>query len=185
MSYGQILITSNEPYALEIEPSDRRFTVYTTGDKLESVGWLGFSSYHAMSAAIKRELEAFANYLYSYKVDTALANKAQDTEEKEALVGATTDRFQQFSHAIKRKDLLFFESIRDEVGLNIPYLLSELEKDFEKSRVSKSSLKELFELIYEEEISSKKLLSKLRVVEPLLFSPKREKKSNGKYYFVV
>jgi len=187
--YGQVLITSNEPYALEIEPSDRRFTVYTTGEKLESVKWLGFTNYHSMSAAIKKELQSFANYLYSYKVDTRLANTAQDTEEKEALVGATTDRFQQFAHAIKRKDLPFFESIKDteDYGeLSDQHLLSDLQTDFEKNRVNKSSLKRLFELIYEEEISSKKLLSKLRVVEPLLFSPKREKRhGDGKRFFIL
>ncbi len=187
--YGQVLITSNEPYALEIEPSDRRFTVYTTGEKLESVNWLGFNSYHAMSKAIKEELQAFANYLYSYKVDTALANTAQDTEEKEALVGATTDRFQQFAHAIKRKDLLFFESIKDSEDYNEMsgvYLLSDLKADFEKSRVNKSNLKKLFELIYEEEISSKKLLSKLRVVEPRIFNPKSEvRHGDGKRFYTI
>ncbi len=187
--YGQVLITSNEPYALEIEPSDRRFTVYTTGDKLESVNWLGFNSYHAMSVAIGKELQSFANYLYSYKVDTALANTAQDTEEKEALVGATTDRFQQFAHAIKRKDLVFFESIKDSEDYNEmsgAYLLSDLKADFEKSRVNKSSLKKLFELIYEEEISSKKLLSKLRVVEPRIFNPTEEvRHGDGKRFFTI
>lgn len=181
--YGQVIITSNEPYALEIEPSDRRFTVYTTGEKLESINWLGYGHYGSMSQTIKKELRSFADYLYSYKVDTILANKAQDTEEKEALVGATTDRFQQFSHAIKRKDLAFFEPIRDQDTIRAPFLLSDLHADFEKGRVTKSSLKELFEMIYEEEISSKKLLAKLRVIEPLIFSPSREIKSNGKRFF--
>jgi len=185
--YGQVLITTNEPYALEIEPSDRRFTVYTTGEKLESVNWLGYGNYRGLSAAIKSELSLFANYLYSYKIDTSLANTAQDTEEKEALVGATTDRFQQFAHAIKRKDITFFESIKDseEYGeIRDQSLLSDLKSDFEKGRVYKSSLKRLFELLYEEEISSKKLLSKLRVVEPILFSPKREvRHGDGKRFF--
>ena len=184
--YGQVFITTNEPYALEIEPSDRRFTVYTTGDKLEAAQWLGFNSYHALSAAIKAELQSFANYLYSYKVDTALANKAQESEEKEALVGATTDRFQQFAHAIKRKDLVYFEAVKDSDAheqLRGLYLYDELVKDFEKSRINKANLKVLFELIYEEEISGKKLLAKLRVVEPLIFSPKREFKSNNKNFY--
>ncbi len=185
--YGQVLITTNEPYALEIEPSDRRFTVYTTGEKLESVDWLGYGSYRGLSTAIKNELPLFANYLYSYKIDTRLANTAQDTEEKEALVGATTDRFQQFAHAIKRKDLVFFESVKDSEEYNElkgDFVLSDLKADFEKGRVNKSSLKVLFELIYEEEISSKKLISKLRVVEPILFSQKREiRHGNGKRFF--
>ena len=186
--FGQILITTNEPYSIEIEPSDRRFTVYTTGEKLEATQWLGFNSYHALSAAIKTELQDFANYLFSYKADTALANKAQDTEEKEALVGATTDRFQQFAHAIKRKDLIFFETVKDsdaheqQRGL---YIYAELAKDFDKNRVKSATLKVLFELIYEEEISSKRLLGKLRVVEPQTFDPRRVKKSDGNKYYTL
>jgi len=175
--YGQILITSNEPYALEIEPGDRRFTVYSTGDKLEQADWLGYRSYTALSNAIKSELLDFANYLYSYRVDTTKANKAQDTEEKEALVGATTDRFQQFAHAIKRKDIVFFEPIKDTDSYEESkgaYILAGLQVDFDKNRVSKNGLKTLFELLYEEDISSKKLIAKLRVVEPSIFNPKRE-----------
>jgi len=184
--YGQVLITTNEPYALEIEPSDRRFTVYTTGDKLEAAEWLGYGSYRVLSNKIRDELEDFASYLYSYKTDTVLANKAQDTEEKEALVGATTDRFQQFAHAIKRKDLLFFEMAKDGEGHDQAkglFTFTSLQEDFSKNRINSATLKALFELIYEEEISGKKLLAKLRVVEPLIFSPKRIKKSNGIKYF--
>lgn len=184
--YGQVLITTNEPYSLEVEPSDRRFTVYSTGEKLESVSWLGSGSYHAMSAAIKSELPDFADYLYSYKVDVSLANTAQDTSEKEALVGATTDRFQQFAHAIKKKDLIYFEVLKDSEGIEASrgfHLYEELVKDFEKDRVNQPSLKPIFELLYEEELSGKKLLGKLRVVEPMIFDPKRMKRSNGVKYF--
>jgi len=32
--YGQVLITSNEPYVLDVEQSDRRYTIFTTADNL-------------------------------------------------------------------------------------------------------------------------------------------------------
>src|SRR5574344_579929 len=84
--YGQILITSNELYALEIEPSDRRFTVFSTGVNLSHYNFLGFGSYEFLSNTIKSELESFAIYLKNYSVDEKMANTAMNTLEKNNLI---------------------------------------------------------------------------------------------------
>ena len=84
--YGQILITSNELYALEIEPSDRRFTVFSTGGNLSHYNFLGFGSYEFLSNTIKSELESFAIYLKNYFVDEKMANTALNTTEKDELI---------------------------------------------------------------------------------------------------
>ena len=84
--YGQILITSNELYALEIEPSDRRFTVFSTSGNLSHYSFLGYGSYEALSNAIKSELESFAIYLKNYHVDEKIANTALNTIEKDDLI---------------------------------------------------------------------------------------------------
>ncbi|WP_419677728.1 primase-helicase family protein [Aliarcobacter lanthieri] len=84
--YGQILITSNELYALEIEPSDRRFTVFSTGGNLSYYNFLGYGSYEALSTSIKNELEHFAIYLKNYTVDEKIANTALNTIEKDDLI---------------------------------------------------------------------------------------------------
>lgn len=84
--YGQILITSNELYALEIEPSDRRFTVFSTGGNLSNFNFLGYGSYETLADSIKNELESFAIYLKNYNVDEKMANTAMNTLEKDELI---------------------------------------------------------------------------------------------------
>ena len=84
--FGQVLITSNELYALEIEPSDRRFTVFNTGGNLAHCNFLGFGSYESLSNAIKNDLEQFAVYLKSIQIDVQMANTALNTTEKDNLI---------------------------------------------------------------------------------------------------
>ena len=84
--YGQIIVTSNELYALEIEPSDRRFTVFSTSGNLSHCNFLGYGSYEALSNAIKNELELFAIYLKNYPIDEKNANTALNTTEKDELI---------------------------------------------------------------------------------------------------
>lgn len=60
--HAQVLITSNEAYAVEIEKNDRRFTVYSTGQSLLSTNFLGLGSYEALSDVLKSELEIVACY---------------------------------------------------------------------------------------------------------------------------
>lgn len=93
--YGQILITSNELYALEIEPSDRRFTVFSTGGNLSHCNFLGYGSYETLADSIKNELESFAIYLKNYNVDEKMANTAMNTLEKDNLI-------QQYQRAIHK-----------------------------------------------------------------------------------
>lgn len=84
--YSQILITSNEAYALEIEENDRRFTVFGTGDSLQNTNFQGLGSYEALSIEIKAELELFVCYLKAYSVDVKLANTALNTPEKDEMI---------------------------------------------------------------------------------------------------
>ena len=84
--YGQILITSNELYALEIEPSDRRFTVFSTSGNLSHCNFLDYGDYESLLNAIKNELELFAIYLKNYPIDEKNANTALNTTEKDELI---------------------------------------------------------------------------------------------------
>ena len=84
--YGQIIVTSNELYALEIEPSDRRFTVFSTSGNLSHCNFLGYGNYEVLSNAIKNELELFAIYLKNYPIDEKNANTALNTTEKDELI---------------------------------------------------------------------------------------------------
>ncbi|WP_151952048.1 primase-helicase family protein [Aliarcobacter butzleri] len=134
--FGQVLITSNELYALEIEPSDRRFTVFNTGGNLAHCNFLGFGSYESLSNAIKNDLEQFAVYLKSIQIDVQMANTALNTTEKDNLIQQyqmkqykeilklqpkqpkltkLEKNIFEFSAAIKYKNFNLFRNIVDEM----------------------------------------------------------------------
>ena len=179
--YGQVFITSNEPYVIEVEPEDRRFTVLMTGGKLPESNFLGHGSYEALSNALKRELPLFANYLKGYAVDTEWANTALETKEKTALIHATNDKFTMFADAIKKKDLLFFADIEEDSIITY----NEIKTNFEKNRICQSRLTHYFKELFDEEVSSKKLMDRLRAINPTLFDNASITKSGGKKYFKI
>ena len=130
--YGQILITSNELYALEIEPSDRRFTVFSTGVNLSHCNFLGYGNYEVLSNSIQNELESFVIYLKNYSVDEKMANTAMNTLEKNNLIQQyqmtnykpiKLTKLQknviEFSEAIRCKNLNLFNTIVDENKLQL------------------------------------------------------------------
>ena len=130
--YGQILITSNELYALEIEPSDRRFTVFSTGVNLSHCNFLGYGNYEVLSNSIQNELESFVIYLKNYSVDEKMANTAMNTLEKNNLIQQyqmtnykpiKLTKLQknviEFSEAIRCRNLNLFNTIVDENKLQL------------------------------------------------------------------
>jgi len=177
--YGQVFITSNEPYVIEVEPEDRRFTVLVTGEKLPKANYLGYGNYKSLSSAIKREVPLFANYLKGYAVNTEWANTALDTKEKTALIHATNDKFTMFADAIKKKDLLFFSDLEED-SLT---MYDEIKADFESNRICQPRLKKYFRELFDEDITAKKIMDRLRVINPILFDNTNVRKSNGKKYF--
>ena len=134
--YAQVLITSNEAYAVEIEPNDRRYTVFPTGETLLSTNFLGLASYEALSDVLQSELEMFACYLKAYPVDVQLANAALSTPEKDEMIYEYQMREEvkvikqqkvlqpkltklqknltEYVYAIKNKNFTFFEPIQFE-----------------------------------------------------------------------
>ena len=179
--YGQVLITSNEPYIIEVETSDRRFSIFSTGDNLKKCNYLGFETYDNFSKQIKEELEDFCKYLKSYKVNVSLANKALDTAEKRALINSTNDKFKLFTNALKNKDINFFDELEEE---NI-HLYNCLVSDFTNDRIQKENLTKYFNALFEEDIKSKTLNGKLKAIEPILFDDDNIIKSNGNRYFKI
>ena len=107
--FGQVLITSNELAPLEVETSDRRFTIIQTDKALKKDS----INTNALVENIKRELMLFASYLQGYKVDWTQFDTALDTPEKRAVVNATTDKVILLGNAIKTKDVPFFEPLEE------------------------------------------------------------------------
>ena len=172
--FAMVFITTNEPQALEIEHGDRRFTIYTTGDNIEKVKFFGCNTHDNLKVAIKSELMDFAHMLNNYEVDVKLATTAQNTPEKDALVGATTDRFHQFYVALLKKDIDYFEDLKI---TNAP-LYGILVNSFKTNLLSKKQLKDFFNYLEGEDISSKKLLTKLRTIDAFFFDDKKNSKGS-------
>lgn len=169
--FAAVLITTNEVQSLEVEYSDRRFTIYETGDNLAKVNFLGYRTFNSILSAIQGELEDFALYLLNYEVDVNLACTAQDTPEKQALVGVTNDRFQNFAQAIMKKNLNYFTDLTYEA----PALYNDLKLAFISNRISRKMLKECFCAIEEEKMSAKKLMTRLRAIDSDFFGDSNTK----------
>ena len=164
--YGQIIVTSNELYALEIEPSDRRFTVFSTGGNLSHYNFLGFGSYEFLSNTIKSELESFAIYLKNYYVDEKMANTALNTVEKDELIRQYQTRQDkemlklqpkqpkltklqtnviEFVEAIRSRNWNFFNTIVDEDKLQ---LKNEIFSDLQHNVFRVDNLLPAFKALY-------------------------------------
>ncbi|MFY4822093.1 primase-helicase family protein [Aliarcobacter butzleri] len=156
--FGQVLITSNELYALEIEPSDRRFTVFNTGENLAHCNFLGFGNYESLSNAIKNDLEQFAVYLKSVQIDVQMANTALNTTEKDNLIQQyqmanykpiKITKLQknviEFAEAIRCRDFNLFNTIIDE---NKFQLKSEIFSDLQHNIFRVENLFPAFKTLY-------------------------------------
>lgn len=182
--FAQSLITSNDPNPIEIEESDRRYTVMTTADNLTYSKFLGYRSYDNLAYEIQNELEDFAKYLKAYPVDKDLANKALFTPEKDAIISSCTDMFKDFINAIVNVDAKYFDEVYDE---DI-FLYDELFKDFDRNRIKKQNIHKTFLILAKGErnkVSAKKLLKQIRLHEPDIFEDDNTKYSNGNIYYLL
>ena len=156
--YGQVLISSNELFALEIEPSDRRFTVFSTGGNLSHCNFLGYGSYETLADSIKNELESFAIYLKNYQVDKEYANTAMNTLEKGNLIHQyqmtnykpiKLTKLQtnviEFVEAIRSRNWNFFNIIVDEDKLQ---LKNEIFSDLQHNVFRVDNLLPAFKALY-------------------------------------
>jgi len=160
--YGQVLITSNEEEVLEVEPSDRRYTIFNTAGELKYANYLGYGSYEALSNAIKDELAPFICFLKSYSVDVQSANSALMTNEKEQLIHLYMQKqqekqkrlqpklnkmqksIQEYAFAISHKDFSYFESIR----FDAPELYHSVMNDLYNDLFRISNLLPTFKAVY-------------------------------------
>jgi hypothetical protein len=156
---------TNEVKFLEIEPSDRRFSVFTTGDKIEKLNFLGFYSYEALAIQIKEELADFARYLYNFDIDVDLANTPMDTPEKSAVIGLTTNNYQKFLIALKNKDLEFFDVLLESEDIDKQLIYSQLENAFKEGKIKRALITKAFNATFDKDIPPQKLLEELKGID--------------------
>ncbi len=197
--YGQVMITSNEILVLDIEESDRRYTIFTTGDNLAVTNYLGHDTYNKLSEQISTELESFSWFLKSYRVNIRNANNALITPEKTKLKEIhkqqeyekmqrlqknnkptfqreeTHISIQEFSHRIRTKDIMYFKDIQyDNMSL-----YNEIIEDFKHDRIKVKNLLPSFQLLHGDQMRIKYvsiLLKKLRKYDPMQYSFENFKK---------
>ncbi|MCX6075172.1 MAG: DUF5906 domain-containing protein [Campylobacterales bacterium] len=171
--FGQVLITSNELAPLEIETSDRRFTIIQTDKALKKDG----INTTKLIEDIKRQRKAFASFLLSYKVDWMQFDTALDTPEKRAVVNATTDKVVLLGNAIKMRDISFFEPMED---TNV-HLYNQVCDNLAKDMIIQSHIKIIYQDVFGEEVKPRYLLDKLKTFDVAIFGQIHQSGSN-KYY---
>lgn len=179
--YGNILITSNEAFPIEVEVSDRRFTIFQTGKSLKSLG----VDTNELVLGLRNELPAFAEYLRKYNVDWKLYHTALDTPEKQAIVDGTTSSMRRYIHAVINKDLSFFEDLNNSDSLDDLSAYSSIEKAFIERKIERGTLYKVFERLYESKKSAKKFAIELRNLEPSVFGKDKMKRSVNKVYYEI
>ncbi len=173
--FGQVLVTSNELAPLEIETSDRRYTIFQTDKALKSDN----INTAKLIDNIKSELMVFASFLKGVFVDWKLFNMAMDTKEKRAVVNATTDKTVLLGNAIKMVNISFFEPL-EEVNTHLYNLVCD---DLAKGRLCQSHLKDIYEGVFDDTISAKHIVNRLATFDISIFGD--TKKSNGKKYYSI
>lgn len=170
--YAMLLFTSNAALPLEIEHGDRRFTVFKSGKNLFLLNFLGYGSAENLIEAIKAELEDFALYLLNYNVDVAKASFPMNTPEKEAMVGSTNDKFLNFYQALKTKNIAHFLDLK----FDNPAIYNEVVLAFRDNRISRTMIRDVFNALEDEHISTKKLMARLRSIDTDFFGDQNMKK---------
>lgn len=179
--YGNILITSNEAFPIEVEVSDRRFTVFQTGKSLKSLG----IDTTDLVLGLRNELPVFAEYLRKYNVDWKLYHTALDTPEKQAIVDGTTSSMRRYIHAVISRDLSFFEDLNNSDSLDDLSAYNSIEKAFIEKKIERGTLYNVYERMYESKKSAKKFAIELRNLEPSVFGKDKLRKSGGKVYYEI
>lgn len=181
--YAQTILFSNAERPIEIEPSDRRFTVFTTGCNLANINFLGYGSYVNLENAIMNELEDFALYLKDYSVNFEVANTAFNTPEKAAMMYTSENSLYYFVNAIKSMNASCFQPLQT---FNVAFY-NEFMNHLTQYKVKQKDLIRAFHLLcpHDRTIikSSRILLKHLETIEPYIFGDHNLHKSNGEKFY--
>jgi len=110
-NFFNIWFHSNHEVPLQIQGSDRRYTVFNTKSKKLTVvsKELGFNHISFYIEAIKRERDSFLYDLMRIKYDMSLATTPLQTEEKELIYEASMTKIEVMSDKLKKHDIEYFK----------------------------------------------------------------------------
>jgi hypothetical protein len=113
-NYFNVMIFSNNETPLQIQATDRRYSVFETNNrKLLDIAIKDFK-YKGTSEfirGIREELEEFVKDLFRYDFDENRARIPAITEEKYNIYLASVKKSEIFANALRQKDREFFETI--------------------------------------------------------------------------
>lgn len=180
--YAQTILFSNEEQPIEIEVSDRRFTVFTTGINLTLVNFLGYGSYQHLEDAILNEIEDFAIFLKSFNVDFEQANTAMNTAEKAAMINMTANTLGNFVNAIMTRNFAFFQPLQNVDFALYNVFLTDIQNNVIRQKFLIKVYKTLFP--FDKTIKTARALIKhLEIIDPYLFGEPNLYKSNGDKFY--
>ena len=113
-NYFNIMIFSNNETPLQIQATDRRYTVFQTKERQiiqiakEDFNYNGTAEF---VEGIKKELENFVVDLFKYNFNINKATIPKMTQEKYNVYLGSVKKSEIFANALKQKNLEFFETI--------------------------------------------------------------------------
>lgn len=180
--YAQTILFSNDEYPIEIEQSDRRTAVMTTGGNLALINFLDYGSFQQLEDAIYNELEDFAIFLKSFNVNFEQANTAMYTLEKAAMINMTANTLGDFVHAIITKNFVYFQPLQ---YTNMT-LFHNFTMDLQNNVIRQKYLIRVYQILYpwDKTIkSARKLIKHLEEIDAYLFGEPNLYKNNGEKFY--
>lgn len=180
--YAQVILFSNDEHPIEIEESDRRFTIFTTGCNLDQTNFLGYGGFQQLEDAIHNELEDFAIFLKSFNVNFEEANTALYTPEKVVMINMTANTLGNFVHAIITRNFAYFQYLQN---IDIA-LFNRFTMDLQNNVVRQKFLIKVYQILYPWDKTiktAKKLIKYLEEIDPYLFGEPNLYKSNGEKFY--
>ena len=109
MNNANLFLATNKPFAVRIEPKDRRFIVGARQEKevYETGWWLGDDE---MTIKLAGELEEFVFYLKNYCVQHEFLNRVVKNEAREELIGLSKTHTDLFFEAVRKGDFQWFQN---------------------------------------------------------------------------
>lgn len=160
--FGQILITSNDNFPIDIEEHDRRYSVFSTAMNIQKSKYFGYGKYENLIVHIEDELEDFAKFLKSYDVNKELVNTPLNTVEKQAIINLSKDTFKLFFQAIISMNKDYFSYLK-EVNEQLHIVVID---DFkERKMIRRKNITLAYNEIYRTKLSSKVIMDRLRVYD--------------------
>ena len=135
-NFFNIWFHSNNDVPLQIQGSDRRYTVFNTKNrKLTEVSQeLGYEHISDYIKAIEEERDNFIYEIMSLKYDSILASTPFHTEEKELIYEASMSKMEVLSDKLKKKSIEYFQDIIEEFYQSVEY--DNLIEDFQKLNIT-------------------------------------------------